>query len=471
MFTQTTFDGREIGQRFLELISFIGRTLKVLVVMSTGSAPALLIGSAQAIERPPQYIAIAFDNCSELDKWEYWRTVTKDLNGAAAFTFFISGTNFLSVDTKHIYKGPFAQPGQANIDFSSSPQEIRGRNHLINLVNSEGSEIGSHAVGHFDGTAWHANDWTSELNSYASFFDHVADNNGLSHSSAFQITSHEVRGFRAPYLGITWAELAPALNQAGFRYDTSDTGEPSEWPTKDTGVWKFKLALIDVLGTGKKNLSMDYNFYVTQSGATENPANAPIYRQQMLDSYMSYFQRNYEGNRAPIHIGHHFADYQTGVYRQALTAFVRQVCVLPEVKCTTYTQLANFLDSKTPAELNEFAMGAFVHARLTTPSKIDPFANSEPIIAMEQISPFLFCARIIGSIAERFKRAHFEWATTGNPTVKGSIFDTSKFHEGEFHETTLNLVGSNGRIGYKRNFSTHRYKDRSEIVRMILERE
>ena len=43
----------------------------------------------------------------------------------------------------------------------------------------------------------------------------------------------------------------------------------------------------------------------------------------MLDTYLDYFNANYTGNRAPLHIGHHFTDYQRGAYREALKTFAR----------------------------------------------------------------------------------------------------------------------------------------------------
>jgi hypothetical protein len=96
---------------------------------------------------------------------------------------------------------------------------------------------------------------------------------------------------------------------------------------------------------------MDYNFFVTQSHAENDPPNYELYRDQMFQSYVDYFKSNYEGNRAPVHIGHHFANYQGGIYRAALKAFARKVCKLPEVRCATYSELADFMDQTPPSTL------------------------------------------------------------------------------------------------------------------------
>ena len=73
-------------------------------------------------------------------------------------------------------------------------------------------------------------------------------------------------------------------------------------------------------------------------------ARRALFREQMVQTYIDYFKTNYAGNRAPLHIGHHFSDYQHGAYREALQIFARTVCGLPEVRCTTYAQLADFMD-------------------------------------------------------------------------------------------------------------------------------
>ena len=79
----------------------------------------------------------------------------------------------------------------------------------------------------------------------------------------------------------------------------------------------------------------------------------------MLDSYLNYFRANYTGNRAPIHIGHHFTDYQNGAYRDALKIFARAVCGLPEVRCVTYKTLADFMDRLAPEMLAAYRNGDF----------------------------------------------------------------------------------------------------------------
>ena len=82
----------------------------------------------------------------------------------------------------------------------------------------------------------------------------------------------------------------------------------------------------------------------------------------MLATYLNYFRANYTGNRAPLHIGHHFFGYQNGAYNEALKSFARAVCGLPEVRCVSYAKLADFMDRQSAETLAAYRKGDFAHA-------------------------------------------------------------------------------------------------------------
>ena len=49
------------------------------------------------VERPPQFVMLAFDNCSELERWRDLADFAADMNRDGPrlhFTFFVSGVNF-----------------------------------------------------------------------------------------------------------------------------------------------------------------------------------------------------------------------------------------------------------------------------------------------------------------------------------------------------------------------------------------
>ncbi len=95
---------------------------------------------------------------------------------------------------------------------------------------------------------------------------------------------------------------------------------------------------------------MDYNFLVAHGRIVNDARRTEAARDQMLATYLHYFKTNYAGNRAPVHIGHHFSAYQNGAYNDALKSFARSVCALPEVRCVTYAQARRL---HGPAELGD----------------------------------------------------------------------------------------------------------------------
>ncbi len=320
--------------------------------------------AAHAVERPPQFIAIAFDNCTENERWQDWTDFAADMNrdgDKLRFTFFVSGINFLANAKKHVYQGPNQVRGASRVNFGGSQDDVRRRIGFINALHRQGHEIASHAVGHFDGRGWSQAQWNAEFASFDALMSNIAANNELAPDEGLAVSPKDLAGFRAPYLAHS-PGLYATLAERGFRYDTSGTAPSYAWPEKRDGIWRFNLAGIRLSGSGRSTLSMDYNFLVAQSGAAPIASRREEFRRQMLDSSLGYFRTNYTGNRAPLHIGHHFSDYQNGAYRDALKSFARAVCGLPEVRCVTYKTLADFMDGLSPEMLAAYRKGDFPRA-------------------------------------------------------------------------------------------------------------
>jgi hypothetical protein len=328
---------------------------------------AQAVPASAGVNRPPQFIVIAFDNCTELERWRELTDFAAELNQDGErihFTFFVSGINFLADPYRNVYEGPHQRRGYSRINFGGSIEQVRQRVDYVNALHRSGHEIASHAVGHFNGAAWSAGDWQKEFRAFGDIVDRVGPNNGLAESK-LMFSASDVIGFRAPYLA-KGAGLYSALKANGFRYDTSGVGHSDDWPEKVDGLWRFNLAMLRIQGSGKGTLSMDYNFFVAQSRAANDPRRYEIAREQMLQTYLQYFKANYAGNRAPLHIGHHFMNYQGGAYNEALKSFARAVCGLPEVRCVTYAKLADFMDQQTAETLAAYRKGDF--ARAATPA-------------------------------------------------------------------------------------------------------
>ena len=324
-----------------------------------------LIAPAQAdVDRPPQFVAMAFDNCTELERWQELTDFAADMNRDGErvhFTFFVSGINFIADASRNVYEGPHQRRGTSRINFGGTQQDISRRIDYVNGLHRSGHEIASHAVGHFNGAAWSAADWDKEFRAFGEIVQNVGPNNGSAECriQAFPLT--DVIGFRAPYLAKS-AGLYAALKSRGYRYDTSGVGYADAWPDKIDGIWRFNLAVLKIAGSGKGTLSMDYNFFVAQARATNDPRRYGEAREQMLATYLHYFKTNYTGNRAPLHIGHHFTGMQGGAYNEALKSFARAVCGLPEVRCVTYAKLADFMDRQNADTLAAYRKGDFARA-------------------------------------------------------------------------------------------------------------
>ncbi len=324
-----------------------------------------LVPTAQAaVDRPPQFIAIAFDNCTELERWQELLDFAAEMNRGGDrvhFTFFVSAVNFVAQQHCNAYAGPRQPRGVSMIGFGGSPEDVKRRVEYVNALHANGHEIASHAAGHFDGRAWSQVEWEREFASFDAMLENIAQNNGLDPQVKLSFPVADIAGFRAPYLA-TGAGLYAVLRGRQFRYDTSGNGAPDAWPEKVGGIWRFNLARLKLANSSRATLSMDYNFFVAQSGAKVDPRRHIFFRDQVVQTYLAYFRANYSGNRAPLHIGHHFFDYQDGAYKEALKIFARTVCGLPEVRCVTYKALADFMDGVSADVLADYRKGHFARS-------------------------------------------------------------------------------------------------------------
>jgi peptidoglycan/xylan/chitin deacetylase (PgdA/CDA1 family) len=335
---------------------------RIVAALATLATLGAFAPAQGGVDRPPQFIVMGFDNCTELERWQELTDFAAELNKGGDrvhFTFFVSGSNFIADASRNIYEGPHQRRGYSRINFGGTREQVRKRVEYVNALYRDGHEIASHAVGHFNGAAWSGGDWEQEFRAFGEILKNVGPNNGLA-GSKLAFAASDVIGFRAPYLA-KGPGLYRALKALGFRYDTSDVSHAAAWPEKIDGLWRFNLAMLRIQGSGRGTLSMDYNFFVAQSRAAYDPRRYEMAREQTLQTYLQYFKSNYAGNRAPLHIGHHFMNYAGGAYNEALKSFARAVCGLPEVRCVTYAKLAEFMDQQNAETLAAYRRGDFAH--------------------------------------------------------------------------------------------------------------
>jgi peptidoglycan/xylan/chitin deacetylase (PgdA/CDA1 family) len=375
---------------------FLNYVLASSMALSVVAGPAK--AKAEQVERPPQYVLLAFDGSYRNSMWQYLREFSKKQkeNGVDnRFTFFINPVYLLYSENKKIYNPPgyhMSSHGMTKnigsaIGWGDDQQDISDRLDNMNGAFEEGHELGSHAVGHWDGSKWSADEWKYEFQQFFYILDNVFALNKIK-ERALEFRDSIV-GFRAPLLGYSKG-LYQELPEFGIKYDTSQQDNGMEyWPRqrKDSKIWNFPLANVHIPGTAKHYPTMDYNFCandtlellrkdptllkytVKVNGKTKgNSADCLSYvpdetkqfiKGRMFEAYMNYFNNNYYGNRAPVSIGHHFSPWMSGAYFEAMMDIASAVCSKPEVKCVTYHELMGYMETKTPSEITAFANGNF----------------------------------------------------------------------------------------------------------------
>jgi hypothetical protein len=127
------------------------------------------------------------------------------------------------------------------------------------------------------------------------------------------------------------------------------------WPVKDAGLWRFAAQEVPVPGRGVEVPATDQGFLSVQSGTpvtgAPDPQQNAAWGRQMHDGLIAGFDRAYNGNRAPLFVSSHLESWNGGVYLKAVEDTVREVCGRPDVRCVSYKQLADWLDTQDPQVL------------------------------------------------------------------------------------------------------------------------
>jgi peptidoglycan/xylan/chitin deacetylase (PgdA/CDA1 family) len=327
-------------------------SLRPIAIPTASPRPPTPIPSGQ----PPQFVLLSFDGSLSLEMWAATRQWAREMMTAGRpvhLTYFISGVYFLDPAHAREYQPPGRPAGTSAIGFSDSRASVLQRIAAVNQAVADGHEIASHLNGHWRGGGWSLAQWQQELDQFRHLiFDWTQTNNftAAENPPHLELTVNSIIGLRTPLLSRN-DHLYKLLPAAGYRYDSSGVAEtPQTWPTKNTaGTWLIPLAEIPMVNTNSTTIAMDYNFYSRQTDARDTlHRNTPAWQKnydQVLNSYRQYFQTNYHGNRAPILIGNHFSLWNDGLYWEALKTFATEVCAQPEVRCVTFRELVEYLDS------------------------------------------------------------------------------------------------------------------------------
>lgn len=320
---------------------------------STDSSDKADSVTIESLRKRPQFVVLAFDGSRSLQMWEKTLDFADQMKAKGFpihYTYFLNAVYFLDPAHQKLYQAPGQKAGVSNIGFAFGKSDTLARIKEVNRALKEGHDIGSHNAGHFSGTNWSYEEWLGQFNLFNTIMFGLHD---LDSEYKLDLKPSDVVGFRAPELGVN-QNMYQALKTMGFLYDTSKVGKATVWPTKDIyGLWQFSLPTLFVqdIWTDKRRatIGMDYNFYVMQSGAKNTLKRGNTIWQKAyentLASYRTYFYTNYYGNHAPVYVANHFSYWNDGLYWQVMHDFAEEVCVLPNVKCVGFKELAEYMNS------------------------------------------------------------------------------------------------------------------------------
>ena len=308
-------------------------------------------------KRPPQFVLVSFDGAADPVLMQRWRDVAAA--APARLTFFLSAVYLLGKQNRAQYQGPGHPPGASAIGFSPTPAGQDDQAYITSVVRSlqaasaAGNEIGNHYGGHWCGAGgvngWTKADWAEELNAVENVVLKVDANNGLSPALGPPYDPINVAGSRTPCLEGKLDDLYPVLKARGYKYDASNTKGLFDWPRKKAGLWAFGFAGITIEGLNRPTLTVDFSISTgfngdAAKGTLTTEQTNQIYK-AVTGAYLKTFDTLYYGNRTPLELGNHFNHADGDAYNKAVEDVMKAVCGKPEVVCTTYGQVVQWLDA------------------------------------------------------------------------------------------------------------------------------
>ena len=267
----------------------------------------------------------------------------------------------LSNETRNRYQGPGHGVGKSSISWNTAadlPNQIAD----LNQAYAEGNEIGTHMNGHFCDdnppgvSQWTTADWNNELGQFFALVKNVKANNPGVTMPDLIFDGSVVKGVRTPCLQGKAEELFPALPAHNIVYDTSFTKRGVSWPKQSpqNKIWQFGMAEFPLHGTGKVQITMDFNFYVRQQQGTSDgvtQAESDADAAQVRATYDDMYNATFNGNRAPLVLGNHFNAWNNNAYEKALTGFVLDKCGRAETVCVPFTDVLAWMSLQDPERL------------------------------------------------------------------------------------------------------------------------
>lgn len=319
-------------------------------------------------EEPPQFVLFSFDGVGLTPNWDMFLDTAEEVD--ARFTALMTGLYFVADEHREVYQGPGHGPGESAIAFGGTTDDVREQIRYLNRTWYGGHEMGTHYVGHFcEGGGWHgdrwtAEEWTHELDQFFMMMRDWQAINGLDDAEELAFGPEAVRGGRTQCLEGVWDRLVPAWHAHGLDWDSSMPEQVTGivWPQHRDGIWEFAVPYVYSPPMGKGQTALDYNFWFSFNGATEQPETAAEMRRIVFETYLFMYEQAYHGNRAPLVIANHFNDWNDNAFNPATADFMRAVCAEPETICATHADVVDWLALQDPERVAQWQSRAPVAA-------------------------------------------------------------------------------------------------------------
>ena len=317
-------------------------------------------------QQPPQFVIFSFDGAGWHQKWQYYQHIADQV--PLRFTGFLTGLYLVDGAHRDAYHPPGHPVGESSLGPGTYPNraEVVQEINDLNEAYERGDGIGTIFNGHWcadnppGGPQWNTAQWTSELSQFMHFvkdYKKVDDDPGL---PTLKFGDNEIQGDRTPCLQGNTSVYYPVMKKYGFTYDSSPDRQGLYWPRKDpaTGLWMMGMPDWWIAGTDHYQIMMDWNFWYSQEGGSEehgnsaSPAKAKRDGRQMLQTYWNMYHAAYNGNRAPIVIGNHFNDWNHNTYTNAIGKFMLGVCKKPDTYCVPFRDVVRWMDAQSPSVMH-----------------------------------------------------------------------------------------------------------------------
>lgn len=252
-------------------------------------------------------VCLTFDGGYNLTKWD--EIVNFCSNQNIKCTIFIPACYLITIKELIKYNKNYIQYNNTNVStikFSSYTNYNLKIINKINIAIKNGNEIGSHGVGHFDGTKFNYNNWLHEFEIFHWIISSIEERYNIK----TLLLSRNIISYRAPELGYN-QDLFKVMDKFNYKYDSSSIVK-----IKDQNIKSFPISSYSINNTNI--ILMDYNFYFKDKDVTEDRYKEV---EENMFNHMKYFYNNIKIDE-PMIIGFHFSQWNGDAYWKACKKFI-----------------------------------------------------------------------------------------------------------------------------------------------------